>query len=249
MDKINVYSSSTSSFPKGSYENPYTYKEYDDIMNSGEDWPGGYVIGLGYVAADTIITGSWLSDDSWFDSWEDSSYSDPWSGSSSEGSSSSSSTSGETGGGGGGLGGNVPNDTITIVGNQQQGGGSGGYSVQKAVDYLVKHAYPSYNSECGHCARAVRLALEAGGMSTVGHPESACDYKDFLPKLGFYAVDEDSYVPHKGDIVVIDKISGHPYGHIAMYSGSQWISDFVQKDMWGGSAFRNSKAAHVIFRK
>ena len=83
----------------------------------------------------------------------------------------------------------------------------------------------------------------------VGHPGSAYEYKDFLPQKGFYVVSEDSYVPRKGDIIVIDKIAGHPNGHIAMYSGSQWISDFVQRDMWGGSAFRNSKAAHVIFRK
>lgn len=249
MDKIKVYSSSSSSFPKGSFENPYTRKEYDDIINSDKDWPGGYVSGLGYVAGDTIITGSWLSDDSWLDSWEDSSYSDPWADSGSGSNSGSTGTSGGTGGGGGSHGGNIPNGTIINGGNQQQGGGTGGYSVQRAVDYLVTHAYPSYNSKCGFCARAVRLSLEAGGLSMVGHPGSAYEYKDFLPKIGFYAVSEVSYVPRKGDIVVIDRIDGHPNGHIAMYSGSQWISDFVQRDMWGGSAFRNSKAAHVIFRK
>lgn len=79
MDKIKVYSSSSSSYPKGSSSNPYTQEEYDDIINSGKDWPGGFVEGLGYVAGDTIITSSYFSEDS----WEDSSYSDPWGDSSS----------------------------------------------------------------------------------------------------------------------------------------------------------------------
>ncbi len=97
MDKIKVYSRSSSGFPKGSLENPYTRKEYEDMMDNGEEWPGGYVEGLGYVAADTVITGSCFSEDS----WEDSSWSDPWEGSSSEDGSGSSHGSGGSGGSGG----------------------------------------------------------------------------------------------------------------------------------------------------
>ena len=106
MDKIKVYSrSSTSgrSSSKGSSGNPYTQEEYYDIIDSGKDWPGGYVSGLGYVAADTVITGSYMSDDSWLDSWEDSSYSDPWADSGSgESSGSSQGTGGSQGGTGSG---------------------------------------------------------------------------------------------------------------------------------------------------
>ena len=29
------------------------------------------------------------------------------------------------------------------------------------------------------------------------------------------------------------------HGHIAMFTGGEWISDFIQRDMWGGSAYRN----------
>ena len=102
MDKIKVYrvaSTSGKSSPKGSLDNPYTVEEYEEYLDSGKDWPGGYVKDMGYVAADTIIVGSYPSDDSWWDSWEDSSWSDPWGGSSSS-EESSGSSSGSSGGGG-----------------------------------------------------------------------------------------------------------------------------------------------------
>ena len=104
MDKIKVYrvaSTSGKSSPKGSLDNPYTVEEYEEYLDSGKDWPGGYVKDMGYIAADTIIVGSYPSDDSWWDSWEDSSWSDPWEGSSSEDGSGSSHGSGGSGGSGG----------------------------------------------------------------------------------------------------------------------------------------------------
>ena len=43
-------------------------------------------------------------------------------------------------------------------------------------------------------------------------------------------------------------MEGHPHGHIAMYSGNHWISDFVQRDMWGGNAYRD-KADYTLVRR
>ena len=112
----------------------------------------------------------------------------------------------------------------------------GGYDVKAATDYLRAHAHsPSQ----GQCARAVREALEAGGLCTDGRPGSAKDYDSFLPSLGFYEVDPNNYIPQAGDIVVHEAKEGHEHGHIAMYDGSDWISDFIQRDMFGGSAYRN----------
>ena len=137
----------------------------------------------------------------------------------------------------------------TSGGGTSGGNSSASYNTSKAVDYLVSHAYPTYIKEkCGNCAKAVREALEAGGLSTMGHPTSACDYDTFLPRIGFHVVSKENYSPQKGDIIVLEAVEGHTYGHIAMYSGSKWISDFVQSDMWGGSAYRN-KAEYNIFRR
>jgi hypothetical protein len=37
------------------------------------------------------------------------------------------------------------------------------------------------------------------------------------------------------------------YGHIAGYDGAQWVSDFVQRDMWRGP-YRNDSLAYQLFR-
>jgi hypothetical protein len=41
-------------------------------------------------------------------------------------------------------------------------------------------------------------------------------------------VPPDSYAAQVGDVVVFDKTAQHPYGHIEMYDGHKWVSDFVQ---------------------
>lgn len=112
------------------------------------------------------------------------------------------------------------------------------FNIDAAVNYLISHAK---SSSTGNCAKAVRLALEAGGFSTGGRPTSACDYDTYLANRGFHKVSNSNYIPRKGDIVVHEATVGHPHGHVAMYSGTQWISDFVQRDMFGGQAYREAK--------
>lgn len=114
-----------------------------------------------------------------------------------------------------------------------------------AVEYLVEHAEPhSKNS----CALYVRHAISAGGCPTFGQPPSACDYDLFLPDLGFNEVSQDGYVPQKGDIAVFSAIKGHKHGHICMYDGNQWISDFKQRSMYSASAYRHN-GTHTYWRR
>ncbi|SFL63001.1 hypothetical protein [Proteiniphilum acetatigenes] len=121
------------------------------------------------------------------------------------------------------------------------GNGSNGYSgtfnINNAVNYLTNNAQ---ESSSGYCARYVREAIEAGGLSTDGRPGSACDYDTYLSTIGFSMVDSSGYIPQVGDIIVHEATSGHEHGHIAMYNGEQWVSDFFQNDMYGGSAYRNN---------
>jgi hypothetical protein len=81
-----------------------------------------------------------------------------------------------------------------------------------------------------HCAMYCRLGLEAGGISTADRPRSgdAGDYGPFLLRHGAQTVPQDSYVPQVGDVVVFDKTDQHPCGHIEMYDGRHWVSDFMQ---------------------
>jgi hypothetical protein len=94
-------------------------------------------------------------------------------------------------------------------------------------DWMDAHALTRSSH---HCAMYCRLGMEAAGLDTGDRPRSgnAGDYGPFLLRHGAQTVPQDSYVPQVGDVVVFDKTGEHPYGHIEMYDGQQWVSDFKQ---------------------
>ncbi len=93
------------------------------------------------------------------------------------------------------------------------------------------------------CAKFVRMAMESGGLSTAGRPNWAWKYIGWLPSIGFTHIGssntraaQESWTKSQakpGDIAVYQKPgagSSQP-GHICMYDGTQWISDFRQNRM------------------
>lgn len=122
------------------------------------------------------------------------------------------------------------------------------YDIEKATSYLTEHAEPKSQ---GSCAMYVRLAIKAGGCPIYPrcYPASANEYDTFLPKLGFKEIDLGQYHPQKGDIIVIKAHGTHKNGHIAMYNGKCWISDFVQRDMFGSNAYREKGTEYHLYRK
>jgi type VI secretion system secreted protein VgrG len=102
------------------------------------------------------------------------------------------------------------------------------------------------------CAFYVRLALQAGGGKTKGHPADAKDWGPTLRRMGFSEVkveDPDKYKFMKGDIVVIQPYDGgNKSGHIAAFDGRIWISDFLQTDFWSGPGYRKHKPSHAFYR-
>lgn len=59
-------------------------------------------------------------------------------------------------------------------------------------------------------------------------------YEDILPRLGFAEIQESEV--QQGDICVLSQNSKSGFGHIAIYDGKQWISDFKQKSKYPGTA-------------
>lgn len=121
------------------------------------------------------------------------------------------------------------------------------------ADAASKHIESSaLAGSSGRCATYVRAALVAGGLDTSGNPVSAKSYGPFLKGKGFSLVevkDLDKFQPQKGDIAVIqDYEGGSPHGHIAMWSGSAWYSDFKQRDVWGGPGYRKAKPGLEVYR-
>jgi hypothetical protein len=131
----------------------------------------------------------------------------------------------------------------------------GSFDKQKFGKHLRDNALPPYGK--GRCAEYVRKAMEAAGLQTGGRPNWAKNYGTFLVSAGFSEIFKDQhapdapagYTPQAGDIVVLDGTSKSKEGHIEGYDGTNWISDFVQKDMWAGPSWRSEKASYAIYRR
>ncbi len=115
-----------------------------------------------------------------------------------------------------------------------------------AAKYADDHAEATPQ---GQCAKYVRKALEAGGADLSKHPYSAKDYGPFLTGQGMQPVPQAGYLPRKGDVVVIQNYRGGDVnGHIALYDGAQWVSDFKQRDIWAGPGYRANQPPMQVYR-
>ncbi|MEO6804162.1 MAG: hypothetical protein ABI197_13065 [Granulicella sp.] len=100
----------------------------------------------------------------------------------------------------------------------------------------------------GLCAEYTRKAIEAGGVLLVRHT-SAKDYGSSLIAVGFAALATDPGVYQAGDVGIVQPIAGHPDGHMAMYDGTIWVSDFKQQHgLYPGPGYRVAKPPFTIYR-
>ena len=110
------------------------------------------------------------------------------------------------------------------------------------ANYADQHAE---KGSLGKCAAYCRRAFEAGGVDTSGHPVDAKDWGPTLLKNGAAVVSPDGYAPQKADVAVFAGSDSHPYGHITVYDGKQWVSDFKQRNM---SPYRTAAPPVTIYR-
>lgn len=114
------------------------------------------------------------------------------------------------------------------------------FNIQGAVQSLIARSSASSQHMC---AKFVRMAMESGGLSTATRPNWAWKYISWLPSQGWSHIgtvntneaqaEFTRSQARAGDIAVYQKpgVGASQPGHICMYSGSQWISDFRQNRM------------------
>lgn len=109
---------------------------------------------------------------------------------------------------------------------------SGANKAQAAADYATKHAEAKSTSNCG---LYVNNALRAQGIKAWGHGK---DVAGNLLKTGKFqeVAYSENYAPQIGDVMSIPPIPGHPYGHVAIWNGEYWVSDYVQQNKRGNTA-------------
>ena len=120
------------------------------------------------------------------------------------------------------------------------------FDVDKAAQYLTSHAEPESTSNCATYVRKA-ISAKAGGGLPMNSTKSAKDYGPQLEAAGFRQVTDGTV--QKGDVAVIQPYpGGNPNGHMTMYNGSQWVSDYKQRDMWGGPGYRANQPSYKIYR-
>lgn len=128
-------------------------------------------------------------------------------------------------------------------------GGNSKFDVDAACKRLQIGSQTSTSG--GLCATNVSRALLAGGLkfTTVRH---AKQYVEVLPRIGFVKIASSNggckqrgfcySNPQKGDVCVMPPYPGdrNVSGHISMFDGKVWRSDFCQIDFLGGPGYRNN---------
>ena len=121
----------------------------------------------------------------------------------------------------------IPRDT----GGTGTGTNTGGPGMAYAANYATQQAQKNQRST-GYCARYVANALQAAGLK-FQRQGSAYMYhtRGILKQAGFglVSVGRRGYTPQAGDVCVIDRFNKHKHGHICIYNGKNWVSDFIQR--------------------
>lgn len=124
---------------------------------------------------------------------------------------------------------------------------------KKGIDKKLKYGESK-------CASYVKKALIAGGASVKNSAiESAKNYGPWLIENNFKVVDNATTVSsggvftisgqQAGDVVVIQAAPHHVHGHMAMFNGTHWVSDFVQeKGFYPAQIYRDQNIPYKLYR-
>lgn len=105
-----------------------------------------------------------------------------------------------------------------------------GNPMLNAMRYARQHAK---SKSSGYCARFVANALQYAGIKFQRQPSAYMYHSNgILKKAGFGLVSTSlsGYSPQPGDVCVVGRFNNHKHGHICIYDGRNWISDFVQRN-------------------
>lgn len=119
------------------------------------------------------------------------------------------------------------------------------YDNDKTVEYVKAHKENKSRCQCAwYCMKAIR---KGGCYNCYIYPAYA--YNKILPQLGFTEISTVNYVPKRGDVSVLPRNRSSSFGHIAIYDGNKWISDYEQNNgIFPGRAYREN-GKFQIFRQ
>ena len=106
---------------------------------------------------------------------------------------------------------------------------SGGSKLNVAAAVAWLSTNITTTQDAGICLTDIEKAFSAGGLTLSCPRGYAGQCNSSLQALGFTSLGSSDSSPKPGDVIVVQHINGaNSIGHIAMFTGSVWISDFVQ---------------------
>lgn len=118
------------------------------------------------------------------------------------------------------------------------------YANNKAIKAAKIATQKALGSSSGYCAKYVANALQGAGFKFT-RQNSAFQYhtNGIMKGMGFVAINANTAY-QCGDVAVWPahggKGGGGIHGHIQIYNGKNWVSDFIQKNFIPGPAYRSS---------
>ena len=116
----------------------------------------------------------------------------------------------------------------------------------RVIDALLRRVKPGSQ---GACSKYVTDALREAGIKVTKVP-SAYQLGFFLEQAGYRELPPGSYTERafrRGDIVVFQPAGTHVHGHVAVYDGQSWLSDFLQRSLIVNDVYRT--APYSVYRR
>lgn len=125
------------------------------------------------------------------------------------------------------------------------------------LEVAIAHLNQAAGTQSKHqCAKYTMDAINSGGL-LVHRTAAAKNFGPFLEAAGFKPVAAINPLGpfQRGDVVVIQSYTGgNPNGHMAMFNGKEWVSDFHQGLAHGssvysvGPGYRKFKPSFKVYR-
>jgi hypothetical protein len=128
-------------------------------------------------------------------------------------------------------------------------------AINDAIDNVEKNQTLPFGR--GICAKIVVNGLNSAGFGVPLLSDGHGYAKDFGPSLesaGFEIVDvtKEEYLnggARRGDVVLIDSVGpDRPAGHMQIFDGQQWHSDFPQPGFYPGQAYIKAQSEFRVYR-
>lgn len=107
-----------------------------------------------------------------------------------------------------------------------------GHVSQKAAKAAMIATRKAHHSSVERCALYIRRALQGVGYKFTPQASAYMYHTNgVMREMGFdlIATSTVGYKPQIGDVIVYGRTPKHVHGHIQIYNGTQWVSDFRQR--------------------